>query len=276
MTEPTLDWRRGSAPDVAAGLGARRAEPLPLTSIVRPMGRAAHCLRSLEARRCARCCRPPSPGRRRRRRRRQRRHRRPAPPRRTQSPARCWATASRSGRCCSSGLRPGPAREVGLFRYGLIQDALEPALSTKQRGRLVRVVATRTHPGPFGTPVQISRASLDGWIRDYRAGGFAALVPAPSRVLAGTPAHVLDLAVALKTEAPDRTAAQVAVVLASRGGFAPSSAASVASPGSIPQALSRRRWTTSRPRNTNVAELSSWPSTEPICSLPTSSKSCGC
>jgi putative transposase len=114
------------------------------------------------------------------------------------------------------------AREVGLFRYGLIQDALEPALSTKQRGRLVRAVAARTHPGPFGTPVQVSRASLDRWIRNYRAGGFAALVPAPRRVLAATPAQVLELAVALKTEAPDRTAAQVAVVLAAHGGFAPS------------------------------------------------------
>jgi len=50
---------------------------------------------------------------------------------------------------------------VGLFRYGLIQDALEPALSTKQRGRLVRAVAARTHLGPFGTPVRVSRASLD-------------------------------------------------------------------------------------------------------------------
>lgn len=114
------------------------------------------------------------------------------------------------------------AREVGLFRYGLISEALDPALSTKQRGRLVRAVAAQSHPGPFGTPVQVSRASLDRWIRDYRAGGFAALVPAPRRVLAGTPAHVLELAVALKTEAPDRTAAQVAVVLAAHGGFAPS------------------------------------------------------
>ena len=114
------------------------------------------------------------------------------------------------------------AREVGLFRYALISDALEPALSTKQRGRLVRALAAQAHPGPFGTPVQVSRASLDRWIRDYRAGGFAALVPAPRRVLAGTPAHVLELAVALKTEAPDRTAAQVAVVLAAHGGFAPS------------------------------------------------------
>lgn len=114
------------------------------------------------------------------------------------------------------------AREVGLFRYALISEALDPALSTKQRGRLVRAVAAQSHPGPFGTPVQVSRPSLDRWIRDYRAGGFAALVPAPRRVLAGTPAHVLELAVALKTEAPDRTAAQVAVVLAAHGGFAPS------------------------------------------------------
>lgn len=114
------------------------------------------------------------------------------------------------------------AREVGLFRYGLIQDALDPALSTKQRGALVRATAARSHPGPFGTPMRVSRASLDRWIRDYRARGFAALVPAPRRVLANTPAEVLELAVALKKEAPDRTAAQVAVVLAAYNGFAPS------------------------------------------------------
>ena len=118
--------------------------------------------------------------------------------------------------------RRARAREVGLFRYGLIQDALEPSLSTKQRGRLVRALAAQSHPGPFETPVQVSRATLDRWIRDYRAGGFGALVPAPRRVLPSTPAHVLELAVALKTEAPDRTAAQVAVVLAAHGGFAPS------------------------------------------------------
>jgi len=118
--------------------------------------------------------------------------------------------------------RRARAQAVGLFRYGLIQDALEPSLSTKQRGRLVRALAAQAHPGPFGSPVQVSRATLDRWIRDYRTGGFAALVPAPRRVLPVTPAHVLELAVALKTEAPDRTAAQVAVVLAAHSGFAPS------------------------------------------------------
>ena len=114
------------------------------------------------------------------------------------------------------------AREVGLFRYGLIQDALDAGLSTKQRGRLVRAVAARAHPGPFGTPVRVSRASLDRWIRAYRAGGFAALVPTPRRVAPTTPVEVLELAVAPKREAPGRTAAQVAVVLAAHAGWAPS------------------------------------------------------
>ncbi|MGH3503420.1 MAG: helix-turn-helix domain-containing protein, partial [Nocardioidaceae bacterium] len=112
------------------------------------------------------------------------------------------------------------ARQVGLFRYGLIQEALDEALSTKQRGRLVRAVAGRSHPGPSGMPVRVSRASLDRWIRAYRAGGFGALVPAPRRAHPVTPAHVLELAVALKTEAPDRTATQIAVILATHGGSA--------------------------------------------------------
>ena len=119
--------------------------------------------------------------------------------------------------------RRARAREVGLFRYGLISDALDAGLSTKQRGRLIRAVAARIHPGPFGAPVRVSRASLDRWIRAYRAGGFAALVPAPRRLASQTPAEVLELAVALKKEAPGRTAAQVAVVLAAHAGWAPSS-----------------------------------------------------
>ena len=114
------------------------------------------------------------------------------------------------------------AREVGLFRYGLIIDALDPALSAKQRGRLVRAIAAGVHPGPSGFPVRVSRASLDRWIRGYRTGGFTALVPAPRRLTAQTPPEVLELAVALKREAPGRTAAQVAVVLAAHGGVAPS------------------------------------------------------
>ena len=37
------------------------------------------------------------------------------------------------------------ARAVGLFRYMLIREAADPALSTRQRGKLVREIAAREH-----------------------------------------------------------------------------------------------------------------------------------
>jgi putative transposase len=113
------------------------------------------------------------------------------------------------------------ARDVALMRYALIREAADPALSTKQRGRLVRALAAREHPGPFGAPVRVSRATLDRWIRAWRAGGFDALVPPARRVTPRTPAEVLELAAALKREAPGRTAAQVAQILVAHGGWAP-------------------------------------------------------
>ncbi|HET8599830.1 MAG TPA: DDE-type integrase/transposase/recombinase [Segeticoccus sp.] len=118
-------------------------------------------------------------------------------------------------------VRAERARAVGLFRYTLIREPADEGLSTKARGRLVRELAAREHPGPFGQPVQVSRETIDRWIRTWRRGGFDALVPAPRRVSPRTPADVLDLAVALKREVPARTAAQVATILRSHCGWAP-------------------------------------------------------
>lgn len=56
------------------------------------------------------------------------------------------------------------AQQVALFRYQLICPALEPGLSTKQRGRIVRAIADRDHDGPFGDRVRYSRESLDRWM----------------------------------------------------------------------------------------------------------------
>jgi putative transposase len=114
------------------------------------------------------------------------------------------------------------ARAVALFRYALIREAADPALSTRQRGRLVRELAAREHAGPFGEPVRVSRPSLDRWIRAWRAGGFDALAPPARQVTPRTPAEVLHLAAALKRENPSRTAAQVARVLRASGGWSPS------------------------------------------------------
>jgi putative transposase len=115
------------------------------------------------------------------------------------------------------------ARQIGLFRYALIRTAADPALSARQRGRLVRAVAAAEHTGPDGRPVRVSRVTVDRWVKAWSTGGFAALVPTPPQVSPRTPADVLDLALTIKQEEPDRTAAQVAEVLRVGFGWAPSS-----------------------------------------------------
>ena len=114
------------------------------------------------------------------------------------------------------------AQAIGLFRYRLICPALDEGLSTKQRGKLVREIAAGTHTDPFGNQVRISRETLDRWIRRYRAGGFEALVPESRRLAARTDAQVLELAASLKRENPTRTVAQVARILRTATGWAPS------------------------------------------------------
>jgi putative transposase len=119
-------------------------------------------------------------------------------------------------------VRADRAREVGLFRYALIRTAADPALSTRQRGRLVRDLAAREHTGPFGQRVRISRVTIDRWILVWRRGGFDALLPSARYAQPRTAAALLELAAALKREVPARTAAQVRAILLASAGAAPS------------------------------------------------------
>ena len=112
-------------------------------------------------------------------------------------------------------------REIGLFRYALIRDAADPGLSKAERGRLVRALCEREHLGPDGRLVRVARGTLDRWVRDYRRGGFQALVPQPRVVAPRTPAEPLELAFRLKRERPERTAAQVREIMLAAGGPAP-------------------------------------------------------
>lgn len=105
------------------------------------------------------------------------------------------------------------AQTVALWRYALVTPAMDETLTGRERGRLVRELAGREHPGPSGTRVRVSRKTLDRWIRARRRGGFEALLPSPRRVQPRTDAAVLALAVSLKKENPRRTAAQVRRIL---------------------------------------------------------------
>lgn len=113
-------------------------------------------------------------------------------------------------------------RDMALFRYSLIREAADPALSTTERGLLVRNLAARDHHGPDGERVVVSRSTIDRWIRLWRAGGFNALVPESRNAQAKIAASFLDLAVALKRERPARTAAQVCRIIQADRGWSPS------------------------------------------------------
>src|SRR6266700_3377111 len=114
------------------------------------------------------------------------------------------------------------AQTIALWRWSLIEPAMDPALTSRQRGLVVRELAGREHAGPSGRTVSVSRKTIDRWITARRAGGFDALVPAPRQCAPRTDAQVVDLAVGLKKENPARTAAQVRRVLAAQLGWAPS------------------------------------------------------
>jgi putative transposase len=114
------------------------------------------------------------------------------------------------------------AQTIALWRWSLIEPAMDPALTSRQRGRIVRELACREHTGPFGAMVSVSRKTVDRWITARRGGGFDALVPAPRQCAPRTDAQVVELAVGLKKENPGRTAAQVRRVLGAQLGWAPS------------------------------------------------------
>lgn len=118
--------------------------------------------------------------------------------------------------------RASRARDIALYRYALIRPLADPALSPVERGKLVRELAAQVHIGPFGEPVTVSRASVDRWIRAWRAGGFDALIPAERHVEPRTDAAMLELAARLKREHPARTAAQIARIIETERGWAPS------------------------------------------------------
>ncbi|MFG3205302.1 DDE-type integrase/transposase/recombinase [Streptomyces sp. NPDC048192] len=114
------------------------------------------------------------------------------------------------------------AHQVALFRYQLIREAADAALSPRQRGAMVRAIAARVHTDPFGKPVRITRGTVDRWLKLWREGGFDALLPPTRQVTPRTPEEVLDLAAALKRENPTRSTAQVVRILQQHLGWGPS------------------------------------------------------
>jgi putative transposase len=132
------------------------------------------------------------------------------------------------------------AQEIALWRWTLVEPAMDPALTARQRGQVVRDLASREHAGPDGKRrVSVSRRTLDRWVVARRDGGFEALVPEPRQCAPRADADVVDLAAGLKMENPQRTAAQVRRILVARLG-----------PAQVPTERAIQRWFAARELNT--------------------------
>ena len=113
-----------------------------------------------------------------------------------------------------------PAEALALWRYHLIAEALDPRLGGRERGLLVRRIAAAEHVTPAGEPRQVSRNTLDRWIRKYRAEGLAGLRDRPrsDQGSARLNPALLDEAIRLRLEAPARSAAHISEIVRARHG----------------------------------------------------------
>src|SRR5487761_1690749 len=110
--------------------------------------------------------------------------------------------------------------QIALHRWAVIAEAAGDKLTAGERGALVRRIAARAHPHPDGSSRTYSRGTIDRWLRAWRKGGLAALVPAQRADTGVARAHpeLFAEAAALRLELPGRSAAQIASILYHRHG----------------------------------------------------------
>ncbi len=83
---------------------------------------------------------------------------------------------------------------VALFRYGLIAELLD--IGRQGLYKKLREKAARDYDIPGSTRRRVAPETLRGWLRDYRRGGFDALLPKPRRdngLTRAIPREVADL-----------------------------------------------------------------------------------
>jgi len=105
--------------------------------------------------------------------------------------------------------------DIALFRFGLIANLVNRELAPGEKAHLLREVVSREHQGPTGEKQKVSIRSLERNIQVYREGGFEALKPSKraSYLCRAIPEEVLEKAIELKKERPERTVLQILRIL---------------------------------------------------------------
>lgn len=110
--------------------------------------------------------------------------------------------------------------EIGLFRYGLIHPLLQEGLPKGEKMAMIRHILGKTYNIPNSSRTTVSERTLFTYLKWYREGGFAALVP-NERKDAGSvrviPEITLKKAFELKDELPERSVREIIEILEMSG-----------------------------------------------------------
>jgi len=112
---------------------------------------------------------------------------------------------------------------LALFRYETIASVVEAAeLARGETQRLINEIVERTHYLPGKGPVSVSERTAWDWIRRYREEGLHGLLP-QWRADRGRPRvmeqHLLDRAIQLRKENPDRWTKTLIDIMVREGSF---------------------------------------------------------
>ena len=95
---------------------------------------------------------------------------------------------------------------VALFRYGIIADLVQLPLHHRGLYKLLEEKAAREYDIPGSLRRHVATETMRGWLRDYRRGGFDALVPKVRSDLGAAralPGRVVDLLCEIKDATPE-------------------------------------------------------------------------
>lgn len=132
---------------------------------------------------------------------------------------------------------PADRQAIALFRYGLIADLLQMPAGSRGLYAQLRLKAAADYTIPGSHRTRVAAETLRHWIKDYRRGGFDALLPkgradrGRSRAL---PQTVADALVSMKEERPQLSIPQL---IAALGEMVPDSARPA--PSTVHRLLSR-------------------------------------
>ncbi|TWK65637.1 Mu transposase C-terminal domain-containing protein [Bacillus licheniformis] len=101
--------------------------------------------------------------------------------------------------------------DIALYRFGLIAEIVTRELPKGEQAKRLRSIAEAEHLNPYGEIQKVGTRTLERYLQLYRNGGFEALKPTKrgGYVPRAISHHVLEKAIQLKTERPERSVEQI-------------------------------------------------------------------